>query len=504
MALPVLFAWIGSTDLRAARGEDNNPGPVAHAVAVRPFCHLVLLCNYPTDEGRAYVAWLSARTPVSLELHSVTLTSPVHFGDIYQAVTERVATVLARRGADTPLTFHLSPGTPAMAAVWIIVAKTRYAAELLESSREQGVRTAIVPFDLSAEFLPGLYERLDGRLTRLGGGEVDLAPAFVDIIHDSLAMAGVLVRAQRVAVRSSVPVLIEGESGTGKELLARAIHQASPRRGKPFVAVNCGAIPAELAESEFFGHRKGAFTGATADRLGHFRAAEGGVLFLDEIGDLPLTLQAKLLRALQERQVTPVGDSRAVTVDVRILAATHHHLAQAVAVGHFRADLFYRLAVAVLRLPPLRDRPEDLAVLIDTLWKRIQCELAAEPDWTPKTLAPAARQQLLIHPWPGNIRELQNTLTRALVWSSGPTVSEDDIAEALFPPEPQDNENGPNLLNRPLDSGFNLQALLDEVTRHYLQRALTETGGHKSRASALLGLPSYQTLNNWLKRLEIE
>src|SRR5581483_8539743 len=245
------------------------------------------------------------------------------------------------------LVLHLSPGTPAMAAVWIILAKTRFPAKLIESSRQHGIRTASVPFEISADFLPDLLRRPDEELERLSAGLPPEAPEFADIVHRGAGMKRVILRSRRVAARS-VPVLIEGETGTGKELLARAIHQASPRKGRPFVAVNCGAIPGELVESELFGHEKGAFTGATAQRKGHFQETDGGTLFLDEVGELPKPAQVKLLRALQEGEVVPIGSSRPVKVDVRLIADTNRSLVQDVAAGQFREDLFHRLAVAVL------------------------------------------------------------------------------------------------------------------------------------------------------------
>ena len=214
------------------------------------------------------------------------LSGPTQFGEIYEAAIRGVQRAIGDSRRDVALTFHLSPGTPAMAAVWILLGKTRFPAELIESSKEHGVRTASVPFDISADFIPDLLREQDERLRLGSAGEPPEAPEFADIIHRSRVMERLIQRARRVAVRN-VPVLIEGESGTGKEMLARAIHRASPRRDRPFVTVNCGAIPAELVESELFGHERGAFTGAKEPRKGYFEAANGGTLFLDEIGELP-------------------------------------------------------------------------------------------------------------------------------------------------------------------------------------------------------------------------
>jgi DNA-binding NtrC family response regulator len=499
----ILVSWIGQTDLDAAAGEERaGLGPVGQAVTQRSFDLVVLLSNYPKAASADYVAGVEGHTKATVELTLVELSSPTNFGEIYEAVTAQVGTLLAKHGPTARLTFHLSPGTPAMAAVWIIVAKTRYGAELIESSKQHGVRTANVPFDISAEFVPEVYRRADRDLARLSAGVTEDAPEFSDIIHRSPVMRRVVEKAQKVAPRS-VPILIEGESGTGKELLARAIHRTGPRRGKPFVAVNCGAVPRELAESEFFGHKKGAFTGATTDRAGYFEAAHCGSVFLDEIGELSPDLQVKLLRVLQEGQVVRVGTAHPVSVDVRIIAATNRTLAEEVAAGRFRDDLFFRIAVALIRLPPLRIRKGDFTLLVDHLLRRFNAESAADPAWEEKTLSPSARNLLQRHDWPGNIRELANTLTRAAVWSAGATITEQDVAEALLElPKPTKAVDG--ILNRPIESGVDLPALLEEVARHYLRRALTATAGNKSRAAPLVGLSSYQTLSNWMQKYGVD
>jgi DNA-binding NtrC family response regulator len=358
--------------LKAAATEtpDVGLGPVAQAVAAHSYEEVVLLSNYPKQKGTYFRSWLKGRAQTQVFLHHVTLSGPTQFGEIYQAAVKVLVDVLKKYGPSVELTFHLSPGTPAMAAVWIILAKTRFPAELIESSKEHGVKTASVPFEISAEFIPDLLRKPDRELERLSPGLPPEAPEFVHIIHRSPVMKRVIARAKRVAARS-VPVLIEGESGTGKELLARAIHNASPRRDRLFVAVNCGAIPSELIESELFGHVKGAFTGADRPRQGYFEAASEGTLFLDEVGELPLQAQVKILRTLQEGEVVPVGATKPTKINVRIIAATNRTLTKEIAAGTFRADLFYRLAVAILQLPPLRERQGDLSLLIDRLLDQI-------------------------------------------------------------------------------------------------------------------------------------
>jgi len=495
----VLVCWIGATDLRAAEGAIEDAGPVGQAVTAREFDHVYLVCDYPPERAEPYVTWLSERTDATVHLSQVTLTSPVAFGEVYEHSRRLVARALDEVGEPAALTYHLSPGTWAMAATWFVLAKTRFPAELIESSRHSGVRTADIPFDLSADFLPDMLAGPDARLRE----RVDLpaqAAEFRAILHRSKAMARVIGRAKRVSVRN-VPVLIHGESGTGKELFARAIHQASPRCRAPFVAVNCGAIPKDLVESELFGHERGAFTGAVRPRPGHFRAAHGGTLFLDEVGELPPAVQVKLLRVLQEREVTPVGASESEKVDVRIVCATHRDLVEAATEDQFRMDLFYRLAVAVLVLPPLRERRGDITLLADALLEQINHENRDQPGYGPRRLTAGAKNLLKGHHWPGNVRELQNTLQRAALWSDSESVGVADIRDALASGF-RGRHSG--ILDRTLGDGFNLPDLLSDVAKAYLERAVAQTEGNKTRAAELLGLKSHQVLTNWLKKYGVE
>ena len=300
------------------------------------------------------------------------------------------------------------------------------------------------------------------------------------LVGESTAMQAVKSRIVKVA-GSMAPVLIQGESGTGKELVARAVHGCSHRAGGPFVAVNCGAIPENLLEAEFFGARKGAYTGSTQDRLGLFQAAKGGTLFLDEIGDLPLAMQSKLLRAIQERTVRPLGSPQEDTVDVRIVSATHKDLGAQVQAGAFRQDLYYRLNVIEIGVPPLRERREDLPALCHALLSRICNESGlAVPDLTGTVM-----EQLRSHPFDGNVRELENILHRAVALGEGNNLH--------FEAPPQDFVAVPE----------NLQAFLDQQEKNILSKVLQETGFNRTAAASKLGL-SLRQIRYRIARLNIE
>ena len=496
----VLIAWLGQTDLDASVNESKvGRGPIAGAVEDRDFDRVLLLNTYPSDQAARYAAWLGARTEAmpALEVRQVQLPSPVDYAAIYREAVAAVESVRAEHGPATELTFHLSPGTPAMAAVWLLLAKARYDAKLIDSSREHGLRDVDLPFEISMEFIPELLRPSDRRLVGLAAATPPELPDAAGIVGRSPAMQVLLERARAVAPRS-VPVLIEGESGTGKELCARFIHAQSPRRSHQMVSVNCGAIPETLVESTLFGHVKGAFTNADRAKRGLFQTANGSTLLLDEVGELPPEAQVKLLRALQEGEVTPVGGNAPEKVDVRIIAATNRTLVDEVAAGRFRSDLYYRLAVAVLTLPPLREREGDLGLLIDHFLARINAEQREhDPNWKDRRLAPGARSLLLRHPFPGNVRELENTLTRAVIWCTGEVIREVEMREAFQHGVPA---NGETILNRALGPGLDIRELQADIARHYLERAMKEAGGNKSKAAELVGLPSYQTLSNWLEK----
>ena len=315
------------------------------------------------------------------------------------------------------------------------------------------------------------------------------------LVGHTEAMRQVRDLVEKVA-RSMAPVLVHGESGTGKELVARAIHDVSVRAGQPFIAVNCGAIPENLLESEFFGYRKGAFTGANEDRAGFFQAAHGGTLFLDEIGDLPLAMQSKLLRVIQERAVRPVGAVNEVALNVRIVSATHRDLGAEVTAGRFRQDLFYRLYVIRIGVPPLRERRGDLEPISLALLDRIARDAGVSP--APR-LSASAVERLTRYTFPGNVRELENLLHRAVALSGGDVIDAEDLGlpDTLLQDNGGDTEPGalrhlseaPAVIaadEAPLPS--DLARHLDEVERAILVRALEQHGFNRTAAGARLGL----------------
>ncbi|MGZ8240191.1 MAG: sigma-54-dependent transcriptional regulator [Methylobacter sp.] len=309
------------------------------------------------------------------------------------------------------------------------------------------------------------------------------------LLGESSVMREIRAKIDKLA-RSQAPVYISGESGSGKELVARLIHQQSYRSDKPFVAINCGAIPHELMESEFFGHKKGSFTGAVSDKKGLFQAAEGGTLFLDEIADLPLSLQVKLLRAIQEKKIRTVGEQQEIPVDIRLLSATHRNLADMVQAGNFRQDLYYRINVIDLHVPPLRERTAD----IPALTKHILAKLSDNPD-KPFLSAPALAA-LQRYQFPGNVRELENILERALALYDGKSIEVDDLN---LPVGAQNLPDSP-AYDPALGS---LEDYLEAIERKAITNALEENRWNKTAAAKQLGL-SFRSLRYRLKKLALD
>jgi two-component system response regulator PilR (NtrC family) len=337
--------------------------------------------------------------------------------------------------------------------------------------------------------------------------ELDGRQSAGNLIGRSQKMKQVFDLIHRVA-RTRTNVLILGESGTGKELVARAVHEHSARCDAPFLVINCAAIPENLLESELFGHKKGTFTGANTDRAGLFLSADGGTLFLDEIGEMPMTMQVKLLRAIQERKVRAVGDTREIAVDVRVIAATNRNLLSEISDGRFREDLYYRLNVIGIDLPPLRERPTDIPLLAYHFLRKYAEEFG-KPDLV--EIEAEAMRYLLRYPYSGNVRELENIIERAVALEDGPRVSPNVLPPAVLgsaPPPPiaegispgSGGENG-QPSEAPFPVGFCLDDAVAHLERTLIGRALTQTGGRKKEAARVLGI-TFRSLRYRLQKLE--
>lgn len=494
----ILLTWLGRHDLDA--DTNNHPGPIGSILleSDAPFDEVRILANDWFSEISRYEKWLTRLlTPrkrvAQISFRKVKLVSPIDYPSIYDVAREELEQFTR---PDALVTLNLSSGTPAMTANWLLLGKGVYNANLVQTSLQSGLSAVDLPFNIALAYL----DRQDGLLGAMAASPPDVDAHFEHIQTYSVVMKEVVDLVKKLATRN-LPVIILGESGTGKEVIAEAIHKASPRSRKPFIAINCGAIPGSLIDSQLFGHRKGSFTGADSDRKGFFDEANGGTLFLDEVGELPLEAQAKLLRALQQKEITPVGATKPHSVDIRVIAATHRDLLAMLNEGSFREDLFYRLAVGVVHLPPLRERHGDIPELTSALMDRLNEDAKDQPSYSSKKISKNAIKFIESQPWPGNIRELWNTLMRASIWSDDDTLEVEHLERAMIQ-RPQKS----NLAASDIDvaRGVDINKILDNTKRYCIEEALRLTAGQKGQAAKLLGLNSHQTLGNWMKQLGIE
>ena len=398
-------------------------------------------------------------------------------GEAMSPQPETVAVIIAAGGAERDAigwleSHRVPPGVP------VLVVGTdpgrRTAMEIVARGASDYFA---LPDDLEI-FRNAVAAARSGRHARAAAASNGHADAFAGIVGESQAIKKELARAARILPHRSASALIVGETGTGKELLARAIHAGGPRRDAPFVAVNCSALPEHLIESELFGHERGSFTDAHAAKPGLFEVADTGTLFLDEIGDLPLSLQAKLLRVLEDKQIRRVGGTKSRTVDVRILAATNAQLAERVRAGKFREDLFFRLSTVVLRLPPLRERGDDLMLIAQALLER----LAGEHGLPLPTLTPEVCHQLRAHPWPGNVRELKNAVERALLLSPAGELAADELLPPAPPSPPAPSAASPASGDGPIP----FPAPLHRITTAAVHATVRLCGGNRSESARRL------------------
>lgn len=462
--------------------DTSANSPTCQLIRVRQPSKLILLEVFGSPDARFAVETFLASVCPSIDAEWIPIPVGVE-------LRERLAEVLHHAGVN--VTVATNTGPEPVQNAWRELMHSGFVAEWIELRREQGewkirsvspshaqlVREASSAYAVSPEF--DARSDVETACARLGiRGKHPLFLAAVDI-------------AARIAPHP-VPVLLRGETGTGKGLLATLIHQLSGRAQAPFVAVNCAALPETLAESILFGHRRGAFTGAISDQPGKFALANGGTLFLDEVGELPLALQAKLLRVVEDGYVEPIGASKAIRVDVRILAATHRDLRQQVASKTFREDLYYRLAFAQIELPPLRERRSDIKPLALYHLNQINRFLPV-----PRRIDASAIERLEEHSWPGNVRELANVIGRSALLSDRPVLQREDIRIDPLPAN-QAPHDAPFALPEP-HQGFSLEKYLDEIRERLISRALELASGNQAQAARLLGM-SPQALHKRLRK----
>ncbi|MCJ7600194.1 MAG: sigma 54-interacting transcriptional regulator [Desulfobulbaceae bacterium] len=521
----IILSWLGHTDIISmaeslSRSDKERLagiigdkflsgdgwGPVKTLLQQIAFDEVHLLSNYPDWINKKYSAWLECKSVI----HSVNLANPTDYSEIFHIVDHEIKNILqGQPGKSIDLSILLSPGTPAMAAIWVLLGKSKYPAKFYQTYKNKAWET-VIPFDLTVDFIPDILRNIDSAFHHLTSFRPRDIQGFEHIDGDSKAIRLAVGRARQAALRD-VSVLILGESGTGKELFARAIHNASSRKNGPFVAVNCGAIPRDLFESELFGHVKGSFTGAHENRQGVFSLADKGILFLDEISECDPAMQIKLLRVLQppfgsgvcSREFKPVGAVKSQTVDVRIIAATNRNLLKAVASGDFREDLYYRIASVVIKLPSLRERQSDIPELASVLLEQINRDFEKlDSDYRHKIISDSTIKFVQKYHWPGNVRELGNVLLQAAVMAEGDELTTMDIEAGISELPCIDGTYPLNIA--PIDENFCLEEHIRDIQINYLKKAMQEAGGIKTKAAQLLGFRNYQTFAAQLKSLKIK
>ena len=532
--MEILVSWIGLTDLTALHGcrtkkiwnkiekiipysverPPENGGPINTLLSEKTFDKIYLLHTYEDDIVDAYIKLLP-KNKIETSKHIKIFKTPTDYSKVYNVANEFLEKILKKQTKNnTELSFLLSAGTPTMAAIWLLLGKTKYPATFWQTNSGNSLHKTCVPnniekvdipFDITLDVVNELINDYDKNIQHLTTHSPKDVKGFENIAGDSKAIRMAVGRAKKVAIHG-VSVLLNGESGTGKELFAKAIHNASPRKGKKFIAINCAALSSNLLESELFGHAKGSFTGADREKKGVFSEADGGTLFLDEIGECDLQMQATLLRVLQPpqggslccREFTPVGGSKLQKTDVRIIAATNRNLIKMIEDNSFRADLFYRIAMITVNLPALRDRKSDIEPIAKNLLDEINKSLSKD-----KTFYPSTINFIKKHNWRGNVRELKNVILQAVVMSENKKLTPEDISGALAQ-TPDFSHGQSNLLELPLGGDFDINKHLDEIYAHYIKRALKDSSNKSSKAAELLGLANYQTLKNKIEKLSIE
>lgn len=465
----------------------------------QPFDRIVIIASTWEENWSRYESWLQKRMGTmgrpwdDIQIHKAHIVSPIDYETIAKEAHKWISKLSAESDS---LYINLSSGTPAMAAMSIILGKAKSNTYFYQSSPNGTIQLDSIPFDFKGELEASAARTIASK----AAGVPDKHAAFENIVACSPAMKEQILKAQKLAPLE-LPVLVSGETGTGKEVISTAIHKASARANKNLVTVNCGALPENLIDSILFGHIKGAFTGAIKDQKGLFEQADGGTLFLDEVGELTLDAQVKLLRALQQGEIKRVGDDKTITVDVRIIAATHRNLLEMVEDGTFREDLFYRLALGIIEMPALRQRSEDIEPLVLDLAQEINLVAASYSDYQSKNISTKAIKFISEQPWLGNVRELWNTLNRAFLLSDNLEISEKDIENAMIKRNAAQKKDQVVLAH---GQQVDIKQLTDKYQKDYIVAALKASGYVKKSAANMLGLGNHQNLTNWMDRLGME
>lgn len=467
-------------------------GPILTVVAERPFDRVYLFTTPKASEisDKTKAAILERHAEIEVEILEVPLKDPTNYLGIFKQLRSHFKK-LNLAHPDAAYSISVSSGTPHMHACWLLLAASgEIPASILQSSPPEFVpegRSPVREIDIHQKEFPTITRPLDGSEPE-GDDEASISDACRDlgIVGDDPAFRKALHEAHIFSQYDDFHLLLLGETGSGKEYFAKFIHHLGPRVGRPMITVNCSSIPENLVESQLFGHKKGSFTGASMDHEGKFKSADRGVLFLDEIGELPLPAQAKLLRVLDQGEIEPVGSNRPVKINVRVIAATHQNIREMVAAGTFREDLYQRFGSSVA-IPSLRSRKGDIPILaihLLTAWNvRHQHQ---------KRLSPSAINELIRYPWPGNVRELRRVIQQTAMLASGKVIKPEELRfEAPLRTNPL------SVLPDPSE-GFKLPDFLDEIKLHMIERSMELSDGVQARAARLLGLTP-QALNQFFK-----
>lgn len=476
-------------------GQEDQRGPILSLVAEEPFDSIILFSTPATEEITLATQKELARIApdTETEIRDLPLSDPTDYRAILTQLRLHLSSILNER-PDTRFFIAVASGTPQMHASWVLLAASgEIPAKILHIRPPRFVtkdQSVVSEVDLTSDEFPSIRARISAPegMADENGPDLALAVRQLNIVgdHDSIRAA---LEVTAALAGSDAPILIRGETGTGKEIFARLVHLLSGRPNDRFVAINCAAIPEDLVESVLFGHRKGAFTGAVRDQRGKFDLADDGTLFLDELAELPLPAQAKLLRVLQDGIVEPVGADVPHEVNVRVVAATNRDVPKAIKVGEFREDLYYRLNVGEIMLPPLRERRSDIPKLALQVLDRVNATMRS-----PKRLSQDALTRLQSHPWPGNVRDLQNVIERSVRLCRTQVLN----AEDLLISEPVTHADPLDALPEP-QPGFSLEGFIGSARKQLILRAVEIANGNQSEAARLLGI-SPQAVSKFLRQ----